>query len=267
MAETDWAKTGPDGIARAEINVAPSDTGDALRSIKDDGTTYLPLSGPGVFAPGFQPPEPPVPTEEQLRSRLIDALEVQRQADDRLAAAKAAHDRAEAHRERCESALQSFAGLDNEIAEETIAQLVGDAARVELSASMQASVADRDRARISFAASVRAAEELTRDHHSAREVAIEAGRRADELIAAVLVTPAVRIAERHAGLLAEASACADLLQAFNQFAANRHVSLPLSVRKVLGSDSAALARRRDQSAWCAAADALRQDPMAIVEIV
>jgi hypothetical protein len=53
-------------------------------------------------------------------------------------------------------------------------------------------------------------------------------------------------------LLAEAAAIAQQLHAFNLFSANEHVSLPQSVRMVLGHDTATLARMRDQSMWCEA---------------
>jgi hypothetical protein len=268
MAESDLAKTSYRGVARAEINiVTPPDLDAAMRTIKDDLHTYEPLIGPGHFAPGFAPPEPPAPTEQQLRERLVAALDAEHQADDRLALAQSAHVRALRHVEQCQAALDAFANLDDEIAASTIAQLVdADRSRIELAVDLHDRIAEREMGRVALQAARTADETLSRDLTEARGKAAEAGRRADALIAAVLSFKAQAVAERHAALLEQAAAVAETLHAFNQFAANRLYTMPQTVRAVLGNDTATLARRRDHSSWREAAARLRADPLAVIEV-
>jgi hypothetical protein len=195
------------------------------------------------------------------------ALEAQRQADARAARAQTALARAVRHREDCESAMHLFVDLDSTIAAETVQQLCdADRSRVELPPDLLTLLTDRDRARVSLAASQSAAEILTKEAVAARGAAAEAATLTDRLIASVLAFCAETIAVEHERLLAEATKVRETLLAFDHFVASRSVGLSQRVRAVLGSNVQEFARRHDQSQWRAAAAQLRADPLATISV-
>ena len=88
----------------------------------------------------------------------------------------------------------------------------------------------------------------------------------DRLVAAIASFAADRIAARHAEILAEARRLAALLHGFNQSFVASGPRLSPEVRADPDERPSLLARRADQGPWRAAADALRADPAAAVEI-
>jgi hypothetical protein len=253
-------------IDRASVNTPAPDLDAAHKTIADDGVLYSPLSNPASMAHGFSPPSDPVPTEQEQRGKLAEMLEVQTQLAERLADCTAAAERAERHLARCANALHVFADLDDMVAQETIAQLVSDMPRVELSDDMQERVAAREHARISHTAALRASETLARDLVEAKGRAAEAAASIDTLIARVLAFTAESVAEKHEALLSQAAAVREHLLSYDHFVAGRRIGLSKRVRAVLGNDMAAFARKHDQTAWREAAAQLRADPQARVEV-
>ena len=270
MAETDFGRLDPRvPVAQASVrNITPPGPDDALRTINSDPVTHHPLENPDAPSQhGWSPPSPAPAMEDQLRGRLAEAIEAERQAADRLALAQSAHDRAEQHLRTCNAGLHSFDGLEDQIAQETIAQLVdADRSRIELTADLHDCIADRERARTAHVAALRAFEVLAAALVKARGGQAEAAALVDRLVAGVLAFEAARIADRHQRLMEEVAKAKDVLHAFDHYASNKHVSLPVTVRSVLGMDMSALAKQRDLTPWIEAAAQLRADPTAEVSV-
>ena len=267
-AESDWGKLDHRApLARAAVSMPAPDLDGVHQTINSDPVTYGPLTNPD--APnehGWSPPADPIPTELELRGKLVEALEAQRECDAKLTEAQAASDRAARHLDRCGNALRSFDNLDNAIAEATIEQLISDAARVELPDALSDRIGERDRARATHVAALRASEVLAADLVAARGKAAEAASKVDRLICGILNFEAARVAAEHAAFIERAAAIAEMLFSYNHFSANKGIVMPPSVRRVLGSDVPTLARQRDKSVWLNAADVLRNNPQAEVRV-
>jgi hypothetical protein len=247
-------------LARAEVRgTTPVDLVERM-----DGVTHSPLSNPD--APnihGWSPPADPVPTETELRERLIEALDLEAHAARAALDAEAAHARALDHLDKARADLDGFSDLDSAIASSVIDSLRDDTALVT---DFDEAILARDRARTIHQAAEVAQSTLRAEHVAAQHVATTATQAVEKIIVAILYHEATRMADRHNDLVAQASVIADHLRALNLHAGGHAVPMPSKVRTILGNDLTALARARDKSQWVRAAAALRDDPATIVEI-
>jgi hypothetical protein len=124
----------------------------------------------------------------------------------------------------------------------------------------------REKARTEAAAAEHAAKVFLAERAEASAAAGRAKEATDRVLRAVLALTAETIAWEHEQLLAQAAVRRDALFGFNRFSANLIPALPPMTRKVLGNDMAQFARARDTSSWRSAADRLREDPQAPIEI-
>jgi hypothetical protein len=246
-------------IDRAQVNIAPSNPDAMLRATADDGRVYLPLIDPTGSTHGYSPPGAlSAPSEVALREQLATALEEQREAEERLAAAQDAHIRALRHVEACQVAADAYARLDEVVAAAIVAQLIDtERACIALDATLHEKIAARSLALVTLQAARAADEMLTRNLAAARGVRVEAETAVDRLVTAILGFSAETIADRHAVLVAEATRLRELLLGYDHYGANRGIRLPPKVRMAMGSDMQAFARQHDQTRWKSAAAALR----------
>jgi hypothetical protein len=262
MARADVNRIGPGW----DPNLAPEG------STRADPTTYFPLVAPGGLPseplPGPAASPPPAPTEAELRETLEQCISAKAFADTNLQRAQETHDRAGRHVERCRTALENFATLDDEVTEATVEALrSGDGRpRVDLSDELRRRVSERNIARDDLVAAERAAVVLAEGLTASRVDADAAMKAARTAAVAVVALEAEAMALRVLQLEAEAARIREAMFGFDRINIGTGMPFPLIVRKVFGLNNPRFLRPIDASAWQAARDALLDDPTAEVVI-
>jgi hypothetical protein len=253
-------------LARAEVSVTTrGSVPGAAQFVRADTTLHHSL-GFVQRSTGPARPPPPAPTEAQLRARLAQVIAAQHDADERLKAAEAALQRAEAHRVSCQRRAAEFATLDNELSVS-----MAEALRANTDPAVtRERYSDRLTARaavlVEATAATSATTTLQREWADAGERAGDLARAVEGVIASVLACAAERIAVEVRELEAEIECRRTALVAFDKFSVGKG-TMPPTARHVLGTGANAQELyRADMSAWAEAAAALRADPMSAIEI-
>jgi hypothetical protein len=145
-------------------------------------------------------------------------------------------------------------------------QLRDEGRSVDLPADLRQRLAEREMARIGHVTAERAASRLGEERSAARAEAEARARSARLAAIAVIARKAERMVERHAELLAEASALCTSLLGFDRLTAVSGATLAPRVASLLRESGMNLAARVDTAAWQAALAALLGDPQAVVEM-
>jgi hypothetical protein len=271
MAENSFAGLTPGiGLDRAEVNRVGEGWAHSDRVERPDYTLNLPFD---KVPPRRVVVSPPQPSESELREQLAAAIEAQRTAGETLERAEAAHERAEQHKTRCQQRAAEYAGLDETIAAATIEALRCDAGRLspDMSEAHELAIDDRARAHAELQAAGTALATFLAERAQASEAYGTASTATDVLVARVLAhTAAEALAVEHEAHLARAATIRTTLVAFDHYRTGRggsSVVMPPTLQRVWGQiDRQAFGYRQDQSAWLAAADALRADPHCAVTL-
>jgi hypothetical protein len=157
------------------------------------------------------------PSEAELRNQLQHACDAQRQADENLRRAEAAHERAELHLQKSQQRLAEFATLDEEIAANTLEALRCDAGRLspDLSEAMEQRLVAREKARTEAAAADHAEKVLLAERGEASAKAGDAAKAAKRVACAVLNTVAEGIAVSFYASMEKAGRCVRALIGLN----------------------------------------------------
>jgi hypothetical protein len=259
-----------EGVMRAPQAVVAKVGGgwavEGAHAVASDPVLHLPLHDPRIPQPAPQPPPAPPPTEAEHRAALADALERQRQADEAVTQASAAHERAMALVAQRRTELAAFASLDDDRFARTLDSLRDDNG-FGTTPNEDERLAKREIAKVKLDEAERAEATLMAERAVMAQAAGNAAREVNRLAVSVLCCVADGIADEHAALLREAAVRKSLLFSFDQFAANSGARLSGKVATLVLSDGqAALARLRDTSQWRAAKQRLLEDPMAEISI-
>lgn len=226
---------------------------------------------PGPLLPAYMPPpavEPP--TEAEARSALAGAQQAKRDAEAAVAASEAAYGRASRHLADCLDTAASYDSLDAEIATHTANALRSGKVLLQDEA-LRTRVIQRDQAYAALGAARAAEATLSAELSAAKASLTTATDRHEGALRNVLFCEAGRIAERFVELKKEAD---------NLAATAAGVWASLAVRGVIHQRQGQLApppalreaevHAKDKTAavaqWRLAAEALRADPSAVVEI-
>jgi hypothetical protein len=221
----------------------------------------------GEEGPAIEPPKPPPvpPTEQELRTALKLAIEAQQAANVRLASAMEASERGKRKLANVAVRASDFQDVEKAIVEATVAAMrAGDEAEVPQALLDQRKA--RDLAMADRYAAEAALAILTADLAQAQADATQAKRATDGAIAGLLgLLQAGPLAARHESLMDEARALRRRLAGFDRYCTGV-APLPGSVVMLLRSHPDTPRGPVDVSAWRTAAEALRADPDARIEI-
>jgi hypothetical protein len=255
-------------IDRAEINIVERGpfAGAAAHQFERADTTLHHVLQPAWAQPTPEPPAPAPPTEADLRDRLADAVHAQRLTDETAARAEQAHERAEQNRQDCQRRVAEFVSLDHDLSEAVAGALRtgGDpaAARAAFAPKLDA----RAQAQADAIAAEDAVTTLRGERAQAAKKAGDATREADVLAAKVLTFAAVRIAGEIQQLQAQIRQRRRALLGYDRATTPFAIGFPLLVRQTLGEVNPQEVLQSDPAPWKLAAQALKNDPLAEVEI-
>jgi hypothetical protein len=231
------------------------------------GHFLLHVQAPGVLEP--PPPEPPPPAppgEAQLRQELQVAIEAAANADAGAQQAEEAHTRAVQHQDTCAQRLAACSDLDAEIAHAVAGALRSGTNAEEAREVFAERVIERAEAQAGLVAAETAVSTLRDERAAAARAAGDAAKAVETLTLRILAFAAEKLAQEAQSLQAQAAQRRRALLGYDRLLANRTLSLPATVRTVLGEVTAQDVLGGDFAPWKHAMDALRADPQAVVEI-
>jgi len=265
-------------IPRVEINrIGPEWLQTAQRAEAFDSGLHVgtdPRDVPEMYEivpPGGSPaprPVPPAPpSESELRAKLAETLVVKQAADDAVATAVAAHERAAQLIAERQRTVASFANLDQRIAAFTVEKLRGSG-KADLPADMIAQRTARELARCDLGAAEAASSVLASELADARAAAEQAARIATNVALAILNTAIMGTVERHKRALQDVEASYVELATYDRFI-SAVGTLPFVVGATLRNPPAdhrglIASPILDPTPWRDALAALLADPAAVI---
>jgi hypothetical protein len=241
---------------------------DKARGLSDakDRTFHEALPAPvaEIIARG-EPPPPP--SETELRSELAGRLAEEREAQEAHDRTHGAYQCAQAHLQTRKQELTSFDDLDAESLEHMVEALRrGDDA--ELPTGLQDKVVARERARMSFAAADAALLRFADELHAARNELTARTQAVNKAVVPLLgVTAAVGFVRDIREYEEQIRRKQSLLLGYDRLAAAADSAMPESVRDYHFDNLRGRIGTAEQfSVWQTAANTLRADPQAQVEI-
>jgi hypothetical protein len=222
-------------------------------------------------APVVIPPAPQPPSEAEARASLAVAQDIKRDADALVTAAEAAYLRATQHLADCIDEVASYDDLDGEVAAFTAAALRSGEGRprVDQDEALRGKIAARDQAHATLAAARGAEATLAEELEAARAAAKDAAAAHEFAVRDALFAEAAKLGEKYVeaqraadALAATAAGAWDALADARGMVRGKFVTPPAvqAARTQAGKRVAAVEQ------WRKAADALRADSTAVVEI-
>ena len=247
-------------LPQAEVNrIGPGWADQSRRADRVDPVLHLhPLPSP----PPPVVPLRPVPSPNELRGALAQALASMRSTTETLADAEATVTRAAAHVAACRMRLAEFDGLDDEATRATIETLRSGSGRIDQDdETIRRKRNERAVARDDLVAAEAAQKVLAGDVSFARSNAEAATQAAHRAAVAVLGCEASAMAERHDALLAEVATIREGLARFDRCATASGGTLPPSVLAVLRDPRNGIdyARNVGKGEWQAKLNALMEE--------
>jgi hypothetical protein len=212
-------------------------------------------------------PRPSRRPRNELRQRLVEALAGAQTAQDAVHKATAAHRRAVELLQTRKQQLQSLDDLEAEITEHTIAVLRGGDGRAELSPPLQDKIVSRERSRMGFAASDAALLRLADELHTARNKLTGRTLAVNKALVPLLGLAADGFVRDIRGHEAEIARLQAKQLGFDRLASTADAPMPEAVRTLLFDQARGrVGTAQEFAVWQTAANALRADPQAEVEI-
>jgi hypothetical protein len=234
--------------------------------VRADPVLHHTLRQPAMRSPRPEPPAPLPPGEDYLRGQLRVATKSAGQADKDFRNAEAACTRADDHLKKSQSHAASFSGLDDEMDAATVDALRSGTDMGTVQESFAERVAERTAAQAELVRVQSAANKLAAERDVARQRAETATAGANRLAAHVLAFTAEIIAGEIHALKAEVARRRKALLGYDRVATGFGLGLSLTVRQAIGEVSTQDVLQADPMPWKDAAQTLKADPDADIEI-
>jgi hypothetical protein len=227
-----------------------------------DRSIHLPMPAPvkEVIDRGEPPPSP---SEGELRQILAAALAAEKKAKATRDKVHAAHQRAQAHLEKCKQVLQSFDDLEQQIARQTIDLLREGDGGAELSPALREQIA----LRVAFAGADAAALQFSNELADAEAKLTQCAQLTNKAMVPLLGITADGFVRDIRGHEAEIARLQAKLLGFDRICSNYDGRMPERVRDLIFTSlHGRVGSPQEFAVWQIAAAKLRNDPMAQVEI-
>jgi hypothetical protein len=209
------------------------------------------------------------PDEAVLRQQLAEAIAVRQEAEAAVQRAEAAHERGQRRLTQCQARLASFAALEREIAERTIAALRSEDGRLspEMTKEHETQLHEQQRAQVETQAAEAAVTTFLRERAEASQRVGDIKRGIDTLVNRILVHRADHLAHECLDLESEIVRRRTVLLAFDRYATPQRLPSSFEIQHVtLGHGTNRPLKPDEIARWTDAAEQLRADAHAVVEI-